>query len=292
MSEKRRVSNGREKSHRRRRAIATGFLASFAASIGLCVVYALGGHPQLEGALLGISLGGLAVGLILWGKELMPSSLVVEERELIPHQREERLEAEESFERGAGAIKRRSFLAKLLGGALGGLGLAALFPIRSLGTGPGRSLFTTAWDEGVRAVDVEGQPIRPEDLLVGSVLTVFPEGATGDADAPAMLIRFDESMSAELPNAEKGWTAGGLVAFSKVCTHAGCPVGLYQAETERLFCPCHQSAFAVRQGAVPVSGPATRPLPQLPLGIDDEGFVVATSDFPEPIGPGFWRRPQ
>ncbi|MGH2698972.1 MAG: Rieske 2Fe-2S domain-containing protein [Actinomycetota bacterium] len=292
MSEREKASNARERSHRRRRAIGAGFIASFAASIGLCVVYALGGHPQLEGALLGISLGGLAVGLILWGKELMPSSLVVEERELIPHQREERPEAEESFDRGAEAIKRRSFLAKLLGGALAGLGLAALFPIRSLGTRPGRSLFTTPWGEGVRAVDNEGQPITLEDLEVGSVLTVFPEGATDDANAPAMLIRFDQSVDAELPNSERGWTAEGLVAFSKVCTHAGCPVGLYQAETERLFCPCHQSAFAVLQGAVPVSGPATRPLPQLPLGIDDEGFVVATSDFPEPVGPGFWRRPR
>jgi ubiquinol-cytochrome c reductase iron-sulfur subunit len=93
----------------------------------------------------------------------------------------------------------------------------------------------------------------------------------------------------EVPRAAEA-AFGTLVAFSKVCTHAGCPVGLYQAETRELFCPCHQSAFNVLKGAQPASGPATRALPQLPLGIDDDGYLIALGDFPEPVGPGFWNR--
>jgi ubiquinol-cytochrome c reductase iron-sulfur subunit len=83
----------------------------------------------------------------------------------------------------------------------------------------------------------------------------------------------------------------GVVAFSKICTHAGCPVGLYQAETQELFCPCHQSTFSVPEGAKPTFGPATRPLPQLPIGVDEDGFVISLSDYTEPVGPGFWNRP-
>ncbi|MGH2811076.1 MAG: ubiquinol-cytochrome c reductase iron-sulfur subunit, partial [Actinomycetota bacterium] len=86
------------------------------------------------------------------------------------------------------------------------------------------------------------------------------------------------------------WSQDGFVGFSKICTHAGCPVGLYQAESKELFCPCHQSTFAVLEGAKPTEGPATRPLPQLPVGIDGEGFLVAGGDFEEPVGPGFWNR--
>jgi ubiquinol-cytochrome c reductase iron-sulfur subunit len=81
------------------------------------------------------------------------------------------------------------------------------------------------------------------------------------------------------------------VAFSKVCTHAGCPVGLYQPSSHELFCPCHQSAFNVLDAAAPTAGPATRPLPQLPLAVDENGFLIASGDYPEPVGPGFWSRP-
>ncbi len=86
------------------------------------------------------------------------------------------------------------------------------------------------------------------------------------------------------------WTIDGLVAYSKVCTHAGCPVGLYQSESSLLLCPCHQSTFDVLNGAEPTFGPATRALPQLPIAVDEEGFVIATADYSEPVGPGFWNR--
>jgi ubiquinol-cytochrome c reductase iron-sulfur subunit len=120
------------------------------------------------------------------------------------------------------------------------------------------------------------------------VVTVFPEAHEDAADSQTLLIRLPAGVSAPGP---RDWSVSGVVAFSKICTHAGCPVGLYQAETQELFCPCHQSTFSVPEGAKPTFGPATRPLPQLPIGVNDDGYVIALSDYTEPVGPGFWNRP-
>lgn len=266
-----------------------GFGASVVASIGLTALYALGGQPQLEGILLGISLGGIALGLILWGEELMPSVPFVQERHDLPSTGKERGQAEESFEAGAELVERRSFVGKMLGAAVAALGLVALFPIRSLGTRPGPSLYRTPWSPGARLVTVDDEPVLADGLQVNGVLTVFPEGHTDSADAQTLLIRFDAAEAPDLPGPLE-WTPEGFIAFSKVCTHTGCPVGLYQPQSRELFCPCHQSVFAVMEGAKPTAGPATRPLPQLPLAIDEEGYVVAQGDYLEPIGPGFWSR--
>jgi ubiquinol-cytochrome c reductase iron-sulfur subunit len=120
------------------------------------------------------------------------------------------------------------------------------------------------------------------------VVTVFPEGHEDAADSQTLLIRLPDDVTAPGPS---DWSVSGVVAFSKICTHAGCPVGLYQAETQELFCPCHQSTFSVPEGAKPTFGPATRPLPQLPIGVDEAGFIISLSDYTEPVGPGFWNRP-
>jgi ubiquinol-cytochrome c reductase iron-sulfur subunit len=274
---------------RRGRGIALGFGASSVASLALAVVYLFGGQIQLEGLLLGISLGGIGLGLIAWAKDLMPGGPYVEEREPLMEPSNQTLAAG-AIERGEHEIHRRGFLSKMLGAALASLGVAALFPIRSLGTRPGRALFNTAWTEGARLVTLDDAPIRPDRLRVGGILTVFPEGETHAADSQTLLIRLDPE-EYEPPSGREDWSPEGLVAFSKICTHAGCPVGLYQAFSNQLFCPCHQSVFDVLQGAVPVFGPATRPLPQLPLTIDDEGYIAARGDFSEPVGPGFWTRP-
>jgi len=273
--------------------IGWAFLLSFAASVTLTVVYALGGQPQIEGAMLFVSLGGIAVGLIIWSHLFMPQGIHVEERKLTFDRPRERAEAEEAFVVGAEQIGRRRFIGRMLALAGAGLGAALLFPIRSLGTRPGRSLFVTEWRKGIRAVTQDGKPVRAAELVVNSVLTVFPEGHTDAADSQTILIKTPEGLLRALSGRE-GWSPDGIVAFSKICTHAGCPVGLYQATTSELFCPCHQSVFSVPDGATPIRGPATRPLPQLPLFIDQEGFVVAQGDFAEPVGPEFWnfgRRP-
>lgn len=271
------------------RWIAIGFTISAVASLALAVVYFLGGQPQLEGILLAVALGGIGVGLGLWAAELLPQGPFVEARKALHDTPADREEAEEAFEGDPEPVERRSFLLKMLGVAVTALGVAALFPIRSLGVRPGRELFKTHWTPGARAVTRAGTPLTVNDLDVGGLLTVFPEGHLEAADSQTIIIRLDEGEYEDPPGRE-GWAPQGFVGYSKICTHAGCPVGLYQQETRELFCPCHQSIFQVLQGAEPTGGPATRPLPQLPLGFDDEGYLIATGDFPEPVGPGFWDR--
>lgn len=268
------------------RAVAMMFAASVAASIGLTVLYALGGQPQLEGALLAVALGGIAVGLVLWAKRFMPRGPFVQERERLAS--EERADdVRDDLREPTTALPRRGLLVGMLSAAAAALGVAALFPIRSLGRAPERALFHTAWTPGARLVTRSGRPVRARDVAVNTVLTVFPEDHTDAADSQTLLIRLQPGEYRAPPGRET-WAPDGFVAFSKVCTHAGCPVGLYQTETRELFCPCHQSVFAVLEGARPTGGPATRHLPQLPLAVDDDGYLIATGDFPEPVGPGFW----
>lgn len=271
------------------RAIAAGFSVATVSGIGLAVVYALGGQPQLEGVLLLGALGGIGFGAAAWGKHLMPNGPYVQHREPLTSSYDERERFVESFERGAETIGRRRFLRRMLGGAATALGVALLFPVRSLGPNPGNSLDHTSWSPGARLVDGEGRPVGVGDLAVGGVATVFPEGHVGDASAQTLLIHAAEEPLVTRAGRES-WSPHGYVAFSKVCTHAGCPVGLYQQKTNQLLCPCHQSLFDVAHGARPVFGPAPRSLPQLPLDVDADGFLVAQRDYLEPIGPTFWNR--
>lgn len=267
-------------------AIGIAFVVSALASIGLTVVYTLGGQPQAEGALLAIALGGLAAGLFLWARRLLPHGPFVQPRALRPAGDGG---VEDDFAEGAEPIERRNFLLRALATAAGALGVAALFPIRSLGQAPGQSLFHTSWTPGARVVTPENLPVAPDTLPVGGLLTVYPDGFTDAADSQTVLIRLAPGAYEPAPGRED-WAPGDVVAFSKVCTHAGCPVGLYDPVANQLFCPCHQSVFDVTNAAEPIEGPATRPLPQLPLEVDADGFLVARSDYQEPIGPGFWNR--
>jgi ubiquinol-cytochrome c reductase iron-sulfur subunit len=272
------------------RRIGIALAVSIAGSLGLTVVYALGGQPQVEGLLIGLSLGGLAVAFVLWGKHLLPQGPYVEEREPMVSLPMDRSDLERDFRRTDRALERRTFLRRLLLGALAALGLASIFPIRSLGPSPGRSLFRTKWIPGSRLVTADGEPVLSRDLVVGGVLTVFPDGHTDAADSQTVLLRVDPASFSPLPGREN-WSPEGHIAYSKICTHAGCPVGLYDAESHELFCPCHQSVFDVLDGARPTAGPATRALPQLPLELDDDGYLRARGDFPEPVGPTWWDGP-
>jgi ubiquinol-cytochrome c reductase iron-sulfur subunit len=264
-------------------------LVAILAGIGLLVLYALGGQVQLEGILLFLLLTGIGFTFILWSKYLIPPEIVTEDRGEHPSSEEERLEAELAYSQGEAQLTRRSALVRMLLGAFGALGLAAIFPIRSLGPSPGRALFQTSWRAGLRAVDEAGNPVTANALSVGGVLTVFPEGHIDSTDSVAILVRVDPA-DLKLPDGRDADAPFGNVCYSKLCTHAGCPVGLYLAEFHQLQCPCHFSAFAVLEGAKPVFGPAARPLPQLPLEVDQEGYLVAKSDFTAPVGPGFWNR--
>jgi ubiquinol-cytochrome c reductase iron-sulfur subunit len=268
---------------------AVAFGTSALASLGLAIVYWQGGQNQVEGVLLAVALGGIGYGFVVVARRLLPQGPYVEEREVLPSTEVQVSAFETDLERGEGWLARRGFLVKMLGVAAGALGLAALFPIRSLGPDPGRSLFRTKWRRGSLVVDEQGEPVEVATLEVGGVLTVFPDGFLEREDSQTILIRADDREVVTRKGRED-WAPEGYVAYSKVCTHAGCPVGLYQQDVKRLLCPCHQSTFDVLDGARPVFGPATRSLPQLPLMVDDDGFLRSQRDYDEPIGPGFWDR--
>jgi ubiquinol-cytochrome c reductase iron-sulfur subunit len=268
------------------RIITLALLASIVASAGLLVVYIfLGGNPQAEGVLLAIALGGVGIAIVVWAVGLMHAPIESEPRHPLASTSEAHEATEEALD--LDSITRRRFLVRLLGGAGAFLAAALVLPAFSLGPQPGRSLFRTAWRSGARVVGTDGKPIRADSLGENSVATVFPQDAVGRADSQTLLIKVRPE-DLQLAADRKAWAPNGIVAYSKVCTHAGCPVGLYRAQEHALLCPCHQSTFDVLRGAVPTFGPAARPLPQLPLEIDGEGYLIATGDFPEPVGPAFW----
>jgi ubiquinol-cytochrome c reductase iron-sulfur subunit len=270
--------------------VAGAFVVSIVGALGLAVVYVAGGQTQLEGVLLFLALGGIGVGLVGWAQRFMPTREETEERGRLESTEEEVDAFRADFEAGEQVLGRRRLLVRLAFGAFGALGLALLFPVRSLGPRPGRGLKTTPYAGApVRVVTEDGRFVRPRELAEGGLATVWPQGHRAAADAPTLLIRVEED-ELELPDDRKDWTVEGIVAYSKLCTHTGCPVGLYQQTEKLLLCPCHQSTFDVVRGAKPVFGPAARPLPQLPLDIDDEGYLIATGDFDGPVGGGFWDR--
>ena len=268
------------------RLVLLAFAVSFLAGIGLLGLYLGGGQTQIEGVLLTLCLGGIGVGIVLWGQRLMESRIHIEERPPVGTDPARIKDLADALQEEAG-FSRRTMLIRALAGAFAGLGAALAIPIFSLGPAPGRALFQTAWKAGAPLAIAGGQPLRPEDLPFDGVLTVFPNGDDSDPNAAALLIHVDPSQL-QLPADRAAWAPNGYVAYSKICTHAGCPVGLFRAAQHTLICPCHQSEFDVLRGAVPISGPAARALPQLPIQRQADGTFVALGDFPEPVGPSFW----
>ena len=181
---------------------------------------------------------------------------------------------------------RRTFLSRALLAAAGLLGIGLLVPITSLGPAPGDTLRRTKWAKGVRLVTSTGKPVRPADVVVGGIATIWPEGSIADERSAVVLLRLQQP---GVPPTQLDWVVDDLVAYSKVCTHAGCPVALYRERDNALFCPCHQSTFAPNRGAVPTFGPAARALPQLPMGTDADGYLVALGDFEAQVGPALPR---
>ncbi len=271
------------------RGTAVAFGVSIAAALGLAVVYWRGGQPQLEGVFLSAALGGIGIGVVVWAKHFMADQEVTEERGRLASTDDEVASFRRAFERGERILTRRRLLVRMAGGAVAALGTALLFPIRSLGPRPGKDLKRTPYRAGIRLVTDDNEPVMADDLAIGGIVTAFPEGHTDAPDSSTLLIRLPSDQYRPRPGRED-WAPDGIVAYSKLCTHTGCPVGLYQNESQLLLCPCHQSTFDVLDGARPVFGPAAKALPQLPLDIDDDGFVVAAGDFSDPVGPGFWDR--
>ena len=258
---------------------------------GYGATYWQGGQTEVEGALLGIGLFGFGFGMSAWGKYLLPQGPFSEDRhDLRATDAEIKAVTAAVTERGKMVFRRRGFLGGLLAAGGGVMTIVLGFPLlRSLGPQPGKSLEVTNWKRGDRLVDINGRAIHSTDMEVGGALTVFPEGFVGSSVDQTMLLRAESTDIVTRPGRET-WGPKGYLAYSKLCTHAGCPVGLYQEQTQQLLCPCHQSVFEVLDGGQQVFGPALRPLPQLAIMIDQDGWIRAQGPYDQPVGPGFWER--
>lgn len=300
------------KERQNERRVAWMFFASIVGSVLAVVAYIV--FPIVPGDLtsvrlnnlflgLGITLGlfGVGFGAVHWSKSLMDGHDMVEMRHPTRGSEETREKAVEVFHLGnkESGFTRRKLIRNSLIGALVVTPLPAVVLFRDLAPAgdPVERLKHTMWDKGVRLTrDPDGTPINIADVTLGSVFHVIPEGlneAEGrleeKAKAAVLLMRLKESDLHISPGRED-WSYQGIVAYSKICTHVGCPVALYEQQTHHLLCPCHQSQFDITREAEVIFGPAKRPLPQLPITVDDEGYLVARSDFTEPVGPSFWER--
>ncbi|MBV9094368.1 MAG: Rieske 2Fe-2S domain-containing protein [Streptosporangiaceae bacterium] len=299
---------------RAERLIAALFTLAFLAGCGFVAAYVGLDKHTVDGVLrsnlgLGISLSvallALGMGTLLWVRVLMPNVETVEERHELRSETKDRQAFEEYFKEGAATsqfVKRPLVRRTLMLGTLG-LAAPAIVLLRDMGTLPGTALRHTVWSPGRRLlVYGTNQPLRPADFTApGGLITIVPDGFTDDAIALAkatvILIRFRPGELA-VPTIYQGntqlygmnWTVENIVAYSKICTHVGCPVALYEQTTHHILCPCHQSTFDASTGANVIFGPAPRPLPQLPMTTDAQGYLVARSDFTQPVGPSFWER--
>jgi ubiquinol-cytochrome c reductase iron-sulfur subunit len=295
------------------RTVFTLFYLSIAGSIWAVAAYMA--FPIESGAIgdvrlstLFIGLGGalallaLGFGAVHWAKALMKDEEGIDIRHPVRGTDETRARAVEIFKEAneESGFGRRTLIRNSLIGALVAFPLPALALFRGLGPmnqDPVKLLSHTMWKKGLRLTrDPDGTPIKASDVTIGSVFHVIPEGLEDKSDAleqkakaAVLLLRLEES-DLHPTGDRKGWAYNGIVAYSKICTHVGCPVALYEQQTHHLLCPCHQSQFDITHEAAVIFGPAKRPLPQLPIMVDDEGYLIAQSDFHEPVGPSFWER--
>jgi ubiquinol-cytochrome c reductase iron-sulfur subunit len=248
---------------------------------------------------MAIALFCIGAGAIHWAKTLMPDEEVIAQRHEFRSDDEDRAEFIKTVKAGASAagLGRRPLIKRTLGAALGLSALTPLLLLRDLGPLPKDNLTKTSWKKGTRLVTDPGdRPIKAEDLEVGAVAQTLPELAPGEErtlnnigkDAVLLIRLRPEEFNLD---AERlSWTYQGIIAFSKICSHMGCAVALYEQQTKHLLCPCHQSTFDVTRAAKVIFGPAARPLPQLAITVDAEGYLVAQQPFTEPVGPSFWER--
>jgi ubiquinol-cytochrome c reductase iron-sulfur subunit len=252
---------------------------------------------------LGITLAllGIGFGAVHWSKTLMEGHDLVEMRHPTRSSPENREKAVEVFKLGnkESGFGRRALIRNTMIGALIVSPIPAVVLFRDLAPAedPVGLLKQTLWDKDVRLTrDPSGTPIKASDVTLGSAFHVIPEGLNESehkleekAKAAVLLMRLRPEDLNESPE-RKDWSYDGIVAYSKICTHVGCPVALYEQQTHHLLCPCHQSQFDVANHAEVIFGPAKRPLPQLPITVDSEGYLVARSDFTEQVGPSTWER--
>ncbi len=293
--------------------LALGFCVAFFAVDADAVFLGMGGSNLALGLTLGLALLLIGIGAIQWARKLMGDHEIIEYRHSGASSDADRDETLQAFRQGAeeSGFGRRKLVRNSMLGAMAMLGLPAVVALRDLGPLPGTALETTVWRRGMRLVnDVDGQPIRAGDIRNGALINaepaVFFEQELSDgtlvpaeyegidlnnakAKAAIVVVRMlpDDITPAK---GRENWGVDGVLCYSKICTHVGCPISLWEQQTHNLLCPCHQSTFDLADNGKVLFGPAARPVPQLPIMVDDEGYLVAQSDFLEPVGPSFWER--
>ncbi|MGY4856805.1 cytochrome bc1 complex Rieske iron-sulfur subunit [Cryobacterium sp. AP23] len=299
---------------RAERTVYTLFYLSIVGSVFAIAAYMLfpivpedPGSVRLNNLFIGIGLAlallALGIGAVHWGKALMHDEEGIDIRHPVRGSEETRARAVEIFQEAntESGFGRRTLIRNSLIGALVVFPLPAVVLFRGLAPqdqDPVALLKQTMWEKGTRlTLDPSGTPIKASDVTLGSSFAVIPEGLTDlehgkleeKAKSAVIMVRMKPEDLIQSPERES-WSYDGIVAYSKICTHVGCPVGLYEQQTHHLLCPCHQSQFDVADHAKVIFGPAKRPLPQLPIAVDAEGYLIAQSDFLEPVGPSFWER--
>lgn len=261
------------------------------------------GHINALNFALGLTLGGalftIGAGAVHWARTLMSDVEIADERHAIEAPPEVKAKVMADFKDGAkeSALGRRKLIRNTMFGALALFPLSGVMLLRDLGPLPGTKLRHTIWSKGKLLVNMNTNlPLRPSDVAVGSLTFAKPEGLeetdeefqTEIAKAALMIVRLQPENIKDKRELE--WAHEGIVAFSKICTHVGCPISLYEQQTHHVLCPCHQSTFDLSDGARVIFGPAGHALPQLRIGVSDEGYLEALGDFDEPVGPAFWER--
>ena len=269
----------------------------------------LGASNLFLGLTLGLAFLLVGIGAIQWARKLMSDVEIVEYRHSAASTEEDRSQALEALNAGFtdSGIGRRPLIRNSLLGAVALLGLPAIVALRDLGPLPGDVLTHTVWRKGMRIVnDVAGTPIRPDEVEIGQLVNAEPEvfyqtDAAGEplieghdllaakAKAAVILVRMQPKDITPAAGREN-WGIDGILCYSKICTHVGCPISLWEQQSHHLLCPCHQSTFDLADNGKVIFGPAGHALPQLPMGVDDEGYLIAMSDFLEPVGPSYWER--
>jgi len=281
-----------------------GFIASYVAipRDKAIFVFPIGHINALNFALgltLGLALFAIGAGAVHWARTLMSDEEIADERHPIEASPELKAKIMADFKQGAkeSALGRRKLIRNTMFGALALFPLSGVMLLRDLGPLPGTKLRHTLWSKGKLLVNMNTNlPLRPSDVAVGSLTFAKPEGLeehdenfpTEIAKAALMIVRLQPDNIKDKRELE--WSHEGIVAFSKICTHVGCPISLYEQQTHHVLCPCHQSTFDLSDGARVIFGPAGHALPQLRIGVNDEGYLEALGDFEEPVGPAFWER--
>jgi len=284
----------------------------------------LGASNVSLGVCLAVTLLAMGAGIIQWARKLMGDHEIVEMRHSASSSQEDREATVSILKTGLeeSGLGRRPLIRNTLLGAGGLLGIIPIVMLRDLGPLPGDKLDHTIWDMDTwnaeeqawwatqnrtlqRVVrDVVGTPIKAVDLEIGDLVNAEPEILFAVQDNEPVVegtqllvakskaaVILHRMLPSDITSAQTlNWSVDGIVCYSKICTHVGCPISLNERTTHHLLCPCHQSTFDLADSGRVLFGPAARALPQLQLTVDEEGYLAAKQDFTEPVGPSFWER--